>query len=182
MISSERSQNIIVAFLIISAMVSSVFLVGNVQYYSGSYVLAGRMNVNLVEVLAGNVDQENESIYPFLSFTFNFQTDSPIEGNVRLTVIYGTVWLNDDLLSYTVFNRYLNNDADQLLHPGYDSNFTLASEINSETDRNTVLQADMVDTWNWYIRLRYTFITFDEAQSQTSRTLYFNATGVTIVT
>ncbi len=180
MISSERSQNVIVAFLIISAIVSSVFLVGNIEYYSGSYVLAGRMEVNLVDVIVGNIDQENESVDPYLSLYFNFRTDAPTGGNVRLKALYATVWLNDDLLSYTVLNRDLSNNPNQLLYPGYDSNFTLATTINSDTDRSAILQADIDDTWNWYVRLRYTFITFDEEQSLTWRILYFNSTGITI--
>jgi hypothetical protein len=104
-----------------------------------------------------------------------------MEGNVRLRHIVATVLLNDDLLSFTVFQKYINNDADQILHPGYNSNFSLGNTINSHADRNTILQADGTDTWNWYFRLRYAFYTFDDAQSLIYRTLYLNWTGATII-
>jgi hypothetical protein len=181
MISSERAQNVIVTFVIIAAVVSSVLLVGNGQYYSGSYILAGRMEVALEELVVRDIDPGNSSIYPGISLTFNFRTDSPIEGDVRLTYIDAILWLNDDRLSYTVFNRYLNNDATRVLHPGYDRNFTLATRLNSNTDRDTVLDADGTDTWNWYIRLRYSFITFNEARSSVMRSLYYNWTATTII-
>ncbi|MFX1606635.1 MAG: hypothetical protein ACFFDD_12100 [Promethearchaeota archaeon] len=181
MISSERAQNVIVSFVIIAAVVSSVLLISNGQYYSGSYLLAGRMEVSLEELVVSDIDPENASIYPVISMTFNFHTDSPIEGDVRLTYIEAALWLNNDRLSYTVFNGYLNNDATRVLHPGYDRNFTLATRLNSNTDRNSVFDADGNDTWNWYIRFGYSFITFNEARSSVTRTLYFNWTATTII-
>ena len=177
MISSERTQNGIVSFVIILAIVSSVFLVNNVQYYNGSYSLASRLEVNLVRTVLHDIDATNESLYPSLSFTFNFRTDASTEGNVRLTFIRATVWLNDDLLSLTDFSRSLGEP----LHTGYNKNITLAKTINSETDRNTLLQADSIDTWNWTIRLRYNFITFDDTRSQTWRIIYYNWTGSTTI-
>ncbi|MHA2396763.1 MAG: hypothetical protein ACXAC0_08665 [Candidatus Thorarchaeota archaeon] len=160
---------------------SSILLVSNAQYFSGSYVLAGRMEVTIEEIIVGDIDPGNESVFPFLSFNLNFRTDSPTEGNVRLRYISGTAWLNDDLLSLTVLQRYINNDADQILHPGYNSNFALGNTINSDTDRSTILQADSTDTWNWYLRLTYGFFTFDEERSLIYRTLYFNWTGPTTI-
>ena len=177
MISSERAQNVIVSFVIIAAVVSSVLLVSNGQYYSGSYLLAGRMEVNLEELVVGDIDPVNASLYPIISLTFNFRTNSPIEGDVRLTYFDAVLWLNDDHLSLTVFNRYLNDDANRVLHPGYDRNFTMTTRMNSNTDRTTVLDADDADTWNWFIRFRYSFITFNEANSKVTRVLYYNWTG-----
>ena len=181
MISSERTQNVIVAFVIIATLVSTVFLVSNAQYYSGSYILAGKMDVTLEEVTVGDIDQGNESIYPYLAFTFNFRTNSPVEGDVRLTYMEALVTLNDDTLALTLLYRYLNNDAVRVLHPGYDRNISLSTLVNSNTDRATILDADSTDTWNWNIRLRYSFISFNDARSQVFRTLYFNWTGSTIV-
>lgn len=181
MISSERAQNIIVSFVIITAVVSSVLLIGNANYYSGSYVLAGRLEVSIVGTVVSDLAPANDSIYPVLAFTINFRTDSPTEGNVQLTAIYATVWLNDDLLSYTPLSRDLSNDAKRLLHPAYNSNFTLATRLNSITDRASILQADSSDTWNWYLRLRYEFITFDEPRSLTRIYLSFNWTDSTTI-
>jgi hypothetical protein len=91
--------------------------------------------------------------------------------------IGATVSLNDDLLSFTQFSRTLS----ELLHTGYNKNITLAKTINSDTDRNTLLQADSIDTWNWNILLRYNFITFDDTRSLTWRILYYNWTGSTTI-
>lgn len=179
MISSERSQNIIVSIVIIGAVVSSVLLVGNAQYYSGSYVLVEKMQVSIVQVVVSDIDPANQSIYPLLSFTFNFLTDSPSEGNVRLTSIDASVTLNDDLLSLTTFDKSLTDDPKGVLHPGYNTTFTLAKTINSNTDRATILHADNISIWNWRLRLRYNILLFDKGQS--SRTLYFNWTGPTAV-
>lgn len=177
MISSDRGQNVIVSFVIILAVVSSVFLVSNVQYYNGSYSLATGLEVNPVRTVVRDIDPTNESLYPSLSFTFNFRTDASTEGNVRLMFIGATVWLNDDLLSFTQFSRTL----DELLHTEYNKNITLAKTTNSDTDRNTLIQADSIDTWNWDIRLRYNFITFDDSRSLTWRILYYNWTGSTTI-
>jgi hypothetical protein len=179
MISNERSQNIIVSLVIIAAMVSSVFLVGNAQYYGGSYVLVENVEVSIADTVISNIDPGNESIYPRISFTFNFRTDSPTQGNVRLYSIEASVTLNHDSLSLTVFNRYLTNDPNQYLHPGYDTNFTVARTINSIADRATVLQADNTSTWNWYIALTYSIITFNQRPFQ--RNLILNWTGSTTV-
>lgn len=181
MISSDRSQNVIVSFVIIAALVSSVFLVSNAQYYSGSYILAGRMEVIIVNTVVSNVDPTNESIFPGLSFTFNFRTDSPTEGNVKLTYIGASVTLNGDQLSFTVLNAYLNNHPNQVLHPEYNANFTLGNSVNSIADRAAILLADSIDTWSWFIRLDYDFITFDKFDSVARRTLFFNWTGSTTV-
>ncbi|MFW9792888.1 MAG: hypothetical protein ACFFEE_01195 [Candidatus Thorarchaeota archaeon] len=181
MIASERNQNIIVTFVIIIALVSSVFLVNNIQAYSGSYALAGSLEVNPVRTVVRDVDPSNASLFPIISFTFNFYTDAQLEGNVRLNFMDAAVYLNDDHLSLMSFERTLTSDADQILYPGYDRNFTLAQASNADSDRNTILDANNTSTWNWYIRFRYNFIIFDESRSLTWRVLYFNWTGSTTV-
>ena len=179
MISSVRSQNVIVSFVIILTAVSSLFLVNNAQYYSGSFELAARMNVSFLEAVVSDIDPTNESVYPRLSFSLNFRTDATTEGDVRLESMSGTAWLNDDLLSYTDLAWIFTTPADKILHPGYNVNFTLARTTNSEADRDTILQAYDTDIWNWYVRIRYEFITFDTSSS--SRILYFNWTGATTI-
>ncbi len=150
------------------------------MYYAGSYALAGGMEVSLESAAVRDIDPANETLYPTLSFIFNFRTEAITEGNVRLMFVSIVVWLNDDHLSFTDFQKPITNEDDQVLHPGYDNNISLVKTINSETDRNTVLLANSTDSWNWYIRLRYNFITFDESRSTTWRTLYYNWTGAAI--
>lgn len=176
MFSSERTQNGVVSFVIIVAVVSSLFFVNNVQYYYGSFSLASTMEVNVVKITVVNIDPTNDSIYPILAFTINFRTNTTYEGNVRLTALYGSIWLNDDFLSFTSLSTAITSDSDQLLTPGYDKNFTLGKTINARADRTTILDANSTDTWSWFIRFRYSFMTFDESNTLTTRVRYFNWT------
>jgi len=184
MIASERSQNVIVAVTIIAALVSSIFLVSNAAYFGGSYALAGRMQVTIVDTTVSNLDPTNESIYPRIAFTFNLKTDAGTEGNVRLMFIGAQVYLNEDLLSYTVF-QYSLPDHLQPLYPYYDRNFTLSTSTDTGEgqtfDKDTVDNAFLSDSWEWDVTFRYYFITFDVRETITWNFLHFNWTGQTNV-
>ena len=179
MITSERTQNVIVTFVIIVALVSSVFLVNNAQYYGGSYILAETLGVDLMETKVSDINHENDSIYPALFFTFNFQTNTRLTGNVRLKFIGLVVALNDQSLTYTTFTQIIPDEYEQL-HPGYDRNFTLGRTTSEDQDRNIILQADNSSSWNWFLIFRYYYITFDISESITWRYLDYNFTGSTI--
>ncbi len=179
MISSDRTQNAIVVFTIIGALVSSVFLVSNAQYYTGSYALAGRLEVDLVKTTVSNIDPSNSSIFPSIRFVFNLHTDAATEGNVRLGFLGANVFLNDDQLSYTPFSYVVPYDHQQL-YPLYNENFTLGQTAVS-SDRDTVLLANSTGQWHWEMTFRYYFTTFDVDGSITWRYLFFNWTGSTTV-
>jgi hypothetical protein len=181
MISSNRAQNGIVAFVIILSVVSSVVLANNMQYYNGSFTLASRMEVTLVSTVIRDFDPTNDSINPRLAFTFNFRTNSPTEGNVRLVYADAVLWLNSDYLSLSTISRYFTSDDDQLLTTTYNKNHTLSRVIDAESDRTTIIDANSTGSWNWFVRFRYNFITFDNDQSQTWRTIYYNWTGSTTI-
>ena len=181
MISSERSQNIIVALTIVAALVSSVFLVSNGAYYTGSYSLAGQMEVSLVEITASNINPGNESVYPRLSFTFNLRTTSMWSGNVRITFMGAAVTLNDDILSYMPF-AWIVPYEEQHLTPGYDVNVTLARTSSTSDDRNAIVDAFQADYWNWTVTFRYSYITFDEAGSIMWDYTTFRVMGVNQIT
>ena len=178
MISSERSQNVIIAITIIAAVVSSGLLVSNSNYYTGSYELVGRMSVDIVKTSVTNIDPVNESIIPRILLTVNLHTTSATEGNVRVNFLGGEATLNGDLLSYTTLARHIPMD-NQSLHPDYNSNFTLIGAANDD-DRDAVIDAYQADTWHWYITLRYSFYIFDQYGSITFRFLTFNYTGAVI--
>ena len=178
MITNERSQNVIVTFVIIVALVSSVFLVSNAQYYGGSYILAETLEVDVVQTSVSGINHENESIYPRLSFTLNFQTDTQLSGNVQIKFIGIVVNLNNDALTYTTFTQIVPDEF-QHLTPDYNRDFTLGRTTSITEDRNTVLHADNTTSWNWYLIVRYYYITFDIRESITWRFLHFNYTGLT---
>jgi len=178
MIASERSQNIIVVSVIMVTIVSSMFLAGNVSYYGGSYSLAGRMTVTLLEVEVNRIDHTNESINPGLRLTFNLATTSLAEGNVRLTFMGAEVTLNDDYLSYTTFS-YTPPIPEQYLSPEFDSNYTMGNTALDD-DKQAILDADTSGQWFWDIEFRYSFIVFDERGTITFRWVNFNTTLTTI--
>ncbi len=179
MIASERTQNIIVVSVIIIALVSSGFLVSNAAYYGGSYSLAGRLNVSLLEVRVSKIDHTNESINPGLRLTFNLATDSLSEGNVRITFMGAEVTLNNDSLSYTAF-LYVPPIVDQYLYPEFNRNYSLSNSATA-ADRQAILDADTSGTWNWDIEFRYSFIVFDERGTITFRWFNFETTITTII-
>ena len=178
MIASERTQNIIVVTVIITAIVSSMFLANNAMYYGGSYSLAGKLTVTLLEIEVSNIDHSNESIDPAVRLTFNLATTSTAEGNVRITFMGAKVWLNSDLLSYTSF-AYIPPVPDQYLHPEFSENYTL-SNIAKNDDKQAILDADTAGTWFWEIEFRYSFIVFDEDGTIIFRAFNFNTTLTTI--
>ncbi len=180
MIASERTQNIIVVSVIIIAVVSSGFLVSNASYYGGSYSLAGRLDVTLVEVRVSNIDHTNESIKPGIGLTFNLATDSLADGNVRITFMGASVRLNDDALSYMAFN-YVPPVQEQYLYPGFSNNYTLSNTAVEDVDRQTILDADTSGIWFWEISFNYSFIVFDELGTIMFRDFSFNTTITTIV-
>ena len=155
--------------------------VWDMQYYNGSFTLASRMEVTLVSTVIRDFDPTNESIDPRLTFTFNFRTNSPTEGNVRLLYIDAAIWLNDDYLSLTTLSRYFSTDDDQLLTTTYNKNHTLSRVIDADSDQTTIFDANSTGSWDWFVRFRYNFITFDNPRSQTWRTIYYNWTGSTTI-
>jgi hypothetical protein len=139
------------------------------------------MEVTLISTVISDFDPTNESIYPRLTFTLNFRTNSPTEGNVRLLYMDAAIWLNDDYLSLTSLSRYFSSEEDQLLTPTYDKNHTLSRVVQAENDRTAIIDANSTGNWDWFVRFRYNFITFDNPRSQTWRTIYYNWTGSTTI-
>jgi len=179
MIASERTQNIIVVSTIIIAMISVGMLLSNSQYYGGTYALAGRINVSLVEIRVSNIDYTNETIDPIIRISFNFYTNSENEGSVRLRFIRADLTLNNDSLSLGAY-AYTLDDSEQVLFPGYNKTFSMSSVVTG-SDKTAVLEAYNSSTWNWDINCDYYFIVFDERGTITWRYLDFQTTETTIV-
>jgi hypothetical protein len=179
MISSERTQNFIVAVMIITAVISSGLVIGNAQYYGGSFVLAGELAVNLTDIHVSNVDPTNESITPSIALNFNMAIAAQAVGNVRITFIGATLWLNNDLLSLTSF-AYTPPLQDQYLHSNFDRNIVMSQTVSPVSDRQTVIDAYQTSTWAWNITLRYSYIVFDEPNTIMWRWYYFYTTNFTL--
>lgn len=179
MIASERSQNIIVVSVIMITIVSSMFLAGNASYYGNSYSLAGNLNVTLLEIEVRNINHINESITPSIGITFNFATSAQSSGNVRITFMGAAVRLNSDTLAYTIFS-HIPLVEDQYIYPDFNMNYSMSDDA-TESDKQTILDADISGIWNWEIELRYSFMVFDEGGTNVFRYLNFNTTTTTIV-
>ncbi|RDE15763.1 MAG: hypothetical protein C4K48_02990 [Candidatus Thorarchaeota archaeon] len=177
MIASGRFQNIIIVLTIAVAIISSGFIVTNASYYGGTYVLAERLEVSLAEIHVSNVDPGNSSVNPLISLAFNMRIDVQAVGNVRVTFLGATLWLNNDLLSYTSFS-HSPTLVDQYLHSDYDSNVTMSQSVTD--DRQTVLDAYLSSTWAWNVTLRYSFIVFDVRDTIAWRSLEFYTTEFTL--
>lgn len=179
MIAGERNQNIIVAGMIIAALVSSMFLVSNAMYYSGSYALAGGLQITMDVPVVGNIDVGNDSVFPNVALSFNLEAHSPFEGNVRITFMGAQVTLNDDLLSYTAFARVVPFDQ-QPVHPGYNRTVVLSRTTDTSQDRQTIIDAYNLGIWNWTVVFRYSFIVFDEPGTISTSYREFHTTEVVI--
>jgi hypothetical protein len=177
MIASDRTQNIIVGGMIIVALVSSGFLVGNSMYYSGSYALAAGLQVTMNDPVVSNIDVGNESVSPVVSISFQLQARSPFEGDVRITFMGAQVTLNGDLLSYTPF-AWVVPFNEQPVDPDY--NRTVAFTRNTGDDRPTIIDAYNSGLWNWTVVFRYSFIVFNEPGSISWTYRDFNTTSVVI--
>ena len=182
MISSERTQNIIIASTIIIAVISSVTLVSNGIYYGGTYALLGNLDITFENLTISNIDPLNSSKYPIVVFTFNLATHSPYDGNVRINFMGLSTTLNGDRLSYMAFSL-IPPVADQHLTPTYNHNFVFNDTADDELgiDRQTILDAYNSSTWFWEVEFRYSYYFFDVFSTIDFSYRYFNITEVTIV-
>jgi len=179
MISSERTQNIIVIIMIITAVISSSFIIGNAQYYGGTFVLAGKLEVNLVDIHVSNVEPSNSSVNPGVALTFNFAISAQAAGNVRITFVGATLWLNNVHLYYTPF-AYTPAVADQYLYSNFDRDVVMTQTVSSNADRQKIIDAYLGSTWAWNITLRYSLIVFDERDTIMWRWFDFYTTNFTL--
>jgi hypothetical protein len=176
MIASERSQNIIIIVTIVTAIVCTGFTVGNAQYYGGTYVLINRLEISLTDIHVSNVGTNITN--PVIALTFNLEMPFQATGNVRITFLGATVWLNDDILSYTSF-AYVPPLADQYLQSNMNRNVTM-SQTSGSSDAQAVNDAYLSSTWAWNVTLRFSHIVFDEPDSIAWTYIDYYTTEVTI--
>lgn len=182
MISSERTQDAIVAITIIATIISSMYLVNNAVYYTGTYTLIGRLNVTFEELIISNLDPLDNESYPHLQFRFNMATESNYEGNVRITYMRFIPSLNDDQLSYTQFWLNLPRN-EQYLTPDFNRALLFDQTAFDELgiDRQAILDAYDSGVWFWQVEFGFSYIFFDDATTIQWSFLDFNITEVTIV-
>ncbi len=167
MITSERTQDTIVAIMMILAVLSSFSLVNSATYYGGSEYLLYGMEVTLEEIRITHLDPTNVSIDPIMSLSFRFKAPSPPQGGIRLWDMYATVVLNNDSLSYASFGLYVPAEYRQV-YPGYEHVFVLTSLIDDLPDKYTLYHAYGNNTWSFVIGFRWFYRMFTSPKAPSS--------------
>ncbi|MGV9168491.1 MAG: hypothetical protein ACOC38_00950 [Promethearchaeia archaeon] len=179
MISSERSQNAIMAITLIIGVLSGVSLAGSSAYYSGSYLMVRYLEVDLLRIKAQNLQPENETVNPSLTLSFNMQVPDVLSGKASVTFLRASVYLNGDSFDYTLFRKRLSMD-DRELFPGYDKNHTIGSTITVDSDKEILYNAYEESNWTFSVVLTIFYHTFDSDASEV-RVVSFSQEGVDIV-
>lgn len=176
MISSERTQNIIIVVTILLGVISAVSLAGNALHYSGSYALVAYLDVDLEEVQVRNLDPSNDSSIPRLSFIFNAQTIAETEGEAYLRFLGLAVMLNGHTMTSVLF-RYLLPADERALYPGFNNNYTLSQAVEGSDDKQAIFDAATSGVWQFNLTLRYTY-TVLQSDTVSARYIFIYHEGV----
>jgi len=177
MIESERNQNVIAATVLILGIISTGIIFVNVDYYSGSYALAGYVQVELEDIRVTNLDPDNETLIPGLFLKLNLKTGEQADGDVTLNTLVAFIRLNRQLIQYAAFRMNIPIDL-RVLYPGYDQNFTLSSSLTDDHDQELLLDAYNNVNWTWSITIRYWYSVF-VPENDAFREIAFSYNGVT---
>ncbi len=181
MISDPKTQDRVVALMILVGVISAVSLVNTASYYSGSYYLLKDMQVELLEIRLSNLDIDNHTVDPVMRLTFRFQAPYTFQGNIQITGMSATVFLNRDKLSYTAFGLSVPEEY-RLVSSGYTHEFTLSSTVHDINDKFTVYNASVSSSWVFAVRLQWSYRMFATAgmPRSTPMVVDFNRTGVVL--
>lgn len=179
LISSERSQNVIMVITLAIGILSGVSLAGSSAYYSGSYLMIQYLEVDLLGVRVSNLQPDNETVNPSLSISFNLQVPQTLSGDASVTFLRANVYLNGESFDYASFTKLLRAENRQL-NPGYNKNYTIGSTIDVMSDKDILYAAYDESNWTFSILLTIFYHTFDSDASQV-RVVSFSQVGVDIV-
>ncbi|TFF92783.1 hypothetical protein EU546_07155 [Candidatus Thorarchaeota archaeon] len=175
MISDTKPQNAIVVITLIAAIISAMSLYSTASYYSGSYVLVQKLDVELVEIRLGNFHPENETINPSVAADFQFVAPATGSGTTRLYSLTVSIYLNGESFDYSYFRKIIPLE-DRLVTSGYNKTFTVSSTIDSEIDKQLIFDAYSSGDWTWTSTMRLFYIVF-ESPAQSVRVLTFTYSG-----
>jgi len=179
LISSERSQNVIMVITLIIGILSGVSLAGSSAYYSGSYLMIQYLEIDLIGVRVNNLQPENETVNPGLSVSFNMQVPETLSGDASVTFLRASIYLNGESFDYASFTKRLSAENREL-KPGYNRNYTIGSKIEVASDKELLYNAYDESNWTFSILLTIFYHTFDSDASQV-RVVSFSQVGVDIV-
>ncbi len=160
MIEKDRTQNIIIASMIIIAAISGITLASNATYYSGSYMIINNLNIQLTNLQILNY---NGSGTPVIRMSFSVQAPTVLAGRAYLNYLRATVYLNGESFSYTEFRTQIPEDK-QVLTSGYSELFNISASINDPNDQAIIANATMTGQWTFHILLTYFYNVFDRSR------------------
>lgn len=177
MIESEKVQNALIIVTILVSLLSASIMVGNANYYVGSYGLAHYVDVELAEIRVSNAD--NESLDPVIRFILNFQTRNDTSGDAAISSLRVVATLNRESIYGTSFRMDVPF-IDGSLHANYNRNFTLLNSLQDPHDRDIIYDAYASGNWTWHVTVYYYYSVF-MSDSDDRREIGFSYEGVTLV-
>ena len=165
MIADTKTQNIIVVATLILGIVSGLGLATSSSYFAGSYSLVANLELNILEVRITGLDLTNESINPRITLVFNANVSTGSAGDASITYFRVQVELNERPFRYTQSWRKYIPLEDQVLYPGYDTNFTVGETISELLDKQILYDAENSDDWTFSILLVLSYEVFGASAS-----------------
>ena len=165
MIADTKTQNIIVVATLVLGIVSGLGFATSSSYFAGSYSLVANLELDILEIRITNLDPTNESINPRITLVFNANVPTGSSGDAAITYFRVEVDLNDRPFLYSQSWRKYIPLEDQLLYPGYDTNFTVSETIHELLDKQILYDAENSNEWSFSILLVLSYDVFGATAS-----------------
>ncbi len=178
MIASTKSQNAIVILIILTGLVSGTSLISNTSYYTGTYTIARYLAVTLEDVRIADLNPSNESVNPTLVMVFNLKAPYFTNGQMTLTHLSASVYLDGEFIAYTTFQKDVILASERSITAGYDKNFTVGSTISELLDKQILYNASLSGNWTFAVTLTLSYYFF-QSQFPSWRVLLFVYDGYT---
>jgi hypothetical protein len=163
--------------MIVIGLMSGASLISNTSYYTGSNTIARYLAVRLEDVQIANLDPSNISINPSLVMIFNVKAPDPTNGQMTLTHLSASVYLNQELLAYETFQKVVPA-SDRMITAGYNRNYTVGSTILELLDKEHLYNASLSGNWTFNVALTLSYYLF-QGGTLSWRVLFFVYEGYT---
>jgi hypothetical protein len=149
---SNRAQSVIITVCILVGVINAVLLINTTYYYSGSILLSDNLEVDLKEIKVTNLDPTNTTINPKLTLTFNVIVPTRWTGEFNIRELVTSVYLNNHHIRYGFFHLVISPE-NQALYSGDNRNYTIATTLSTDSDKQVFYNASITDTWFFEVNL-----------------------------
>jgi hypothetical protein len=149
---SNRAQNFIISAFILVGIINAVFLINATSYYGGSILLSDNLEADLKEIRVSNLDPSNTTINPRLTMIFNVIVSTRWTGQFNIRELVTSVYLNGQHIRYGYFHLVIRPE-NQALYSGDNRNYTMATTLSANTDKQVFYNASLTDTWVFDVTL-----------------------------